>query len=108
MPWRPMSSGVLRTVSSMARSTPLIGRDALRGGSLRRLKTEWRDFDGIPDEILDAGDDIVGLGHYVGTYVATGKHLRAQFAHVWTLAGGKVARWRQYVDTQQFTEVMAP
>lgn len=84
---------------------PLIGRDALRGSSLKALQTEWEGFDGLPEEILDAGDNIVGLGHYVGTHRATGRRLRAQFAHVWTVSDGQVTRWRQYVDTRQFAEV---
>ena len=87
---------------------PLIGRDRLRQGSLKRLKTEWQDFDGVPDEILDAGDTVVGLGHYVGTHKATGRKLKAQFAHVFTLDDGKVTRWRQYVDTKQFADVASP
>jgi ketosteroid isomerase-like protein len=87
---------------------PVIGRDMLREGSLKRLKTEWQEFDGVPDEILDAGDTVVGLGHYVGTHKATGKRLNAQFAHIFTLADGQVTRWRQYVDTKQFADVTKP
>ena len=33
------------------------------------------------------------------TVKATGKRLRDQELHLWTLAGGKVARLRHYVDT---------
>src|SRR5262249_55692731 len=87
---------------------PLVGHAALRAGSLSRLKTDWEGFDGELAELLDAGDNIVGLGHYVGVFRATGKRLRAQFAHVWTLRDGKVAHWRQYVDTKQFADVMTP
>jgi len=90
------------------RINPLIGRDKLREGSLKHLRTDWEDFDGIPDEIIGAGDTVVGLGHYVGKYKATGRTLRAQFAHIFTLAGGKVTRWRQYVDTKQFADVTRP
>jgi ketosteroid isomerase-like protein len=50
---------------------PAIGRDALREGSLRRLKTEWDDFDAILEDMLDAGDHVIGLGHYVGRYKLT-------------------------------------
>lgn len=84
---------------------PLRGRDALRQGSLKRLRTEWDGFDAVCDELLDAGDEVVALGHYVGVHKATGRRLRAQFAHVYTLKGGLVSRWRQYVDTRQFAEV---
>lgn len=86
---------------------PLIGREALRAGSLKALKTDWDGFDGELDELLDAGDTIIGLGHYVGTFKATGRRIRAQFAHFWTLADGKVVHWRQYVDTKQFADAMA-
>ena len=86
---------------------PLVGREQLLEGSLRHLKTDWEGFDAIADAVLDAGDDIVGLGHYVGTYKATGKRIRAQFAHVWTIRGGKVGSWRQYVDTKQFADAMS-
>ena len=84
---------------------PIIGHETLRESSLKALKTDWEDFDAALEELLDAGDTIVGLGHYVGIYRPTGRSLRAQFAHVWTLEGGKVVRWRQYVDTKQFADV---
>lgn len=95
-----------RFAESFIFKEPLFGREAVRGGSLRSLATEWDGFDGELDELIDGGDQIVGLGHYVGTYKATGKSIRAQFAHIWTLAGGKVTRWRQYVDTKQFAEAV--
>jgi uncharacterized protein len=87
---------------------PIVGREALRASSLKRLRTEWEGFDGILTELLDAGNDIVGLGHYVGTYRGTGKQMRAQFVHVWTLADGKVTRWRQCVDTKPFADAIEP
>jgi uncharacterized protein len=97
--WRFADSFVYATVN------PLVGHEALRQGSLKSLRTDWEGFDGALDELFDAGDTIIGLGHYFGTYKATGRHLRAQFAHVWTLSNGKVTRWRQYVDTKQFADV---
>jgi uncharacterized protein len=85
---------------------PAIGGDAFSKGRLRRLETDWEGgFEGVPDEILDAGENVIGLGHYVGVHKATGKRLRAQFAHVFTLANGKVTRWRQYPDTKQLADV---
>ena len=84
---------------------PIIGHDNVRAGSLRRLAGEWINFDGELAELLDAGDEIVGLGHYVGTNKATGRKLRAQFAHFWTVKDGKIVRWRQYTDTLQLAQV---
>jgi ketosteroid isomerase-like protein len=99
MEWRFADSFIYGEVN------PLFGRDALRNSSLRRIGEEWDQFDSPLDELLDAGDTIVGLGHSVGVHKATGRRLRAQFVHVFTLADGQVTRWRQYVDTRQFAEV---
>lgn len=60
-----------------------------------------------PEELLDAGDSVVGLGNYTGTYKATGREVRAQFAHVWGLREGKVVSFQQYTDTKQFAAAVA-
>jgi ketosteroid isomerase-like protein len=49
----------------------------------------------------------VVLGTYTGTHKATGKDVRAQFAHVWAVKGARVLRFQQYTDTKQFAEVIA-
>ncbi len=71
-----------------------------------RLATEWDGFALAPEEWLDAGDRIVVLGVYTGTYKATRKSVRAQFAHVWTVRGSRVTRFQQYTDTKQFAEAI--
>jgi uncharacterized protein len=55
---------------------------------------------------MDAGDHVVALGVYTCTYKSTGKQVRAQFAHIWTLARGKVRKLLQYTDTKQFAEAV--
>src|SRR5262245_4498209 len=64
-------------------------------------------FDGVLEDMLDAGDYVIGLGHYVGRYRSTGEQIRAQFAHVWTVKDGYVTQWRQYVDTKQFADAVS-
>ncbi|MFN2511470.1 MAG: nuclear transport factor 2 family protein [Pyrinomonadaceae bacterium] len=53
----------------------------------------------VPDEFIDAGDTIVALGQYSGTYKSTGKSFNANFAHVWKIREGKAVRFVQYVET---------
>ena len=79
-----------------------VGPDAVLQGVFMRLGTEWDGYQAAPDEVLDAGDTIVGLGHYSGRYKATGKEFRAPFAHVFNLRDGKIVRFRQYTDTALF------
>jgi ketosteroid isomerase-like protein len=88
-----------------ADKNPYMGPEAVLMGVFARLGGEWDQFQATPDSILDAGDTVIGQGHYGGTYKATGKTVRAQFAHVFTLSGGKVVRFQQYTDTKQFSEV---
>jgi len=68
-------------------------------GVFMRLGSEWNGFAAVPDEFIDAGDTVVALGKYSGTYKATGKSFRANFAHVWKMREGKAFRFVQYADT---------
>ncbi|HVF29133.1 MAG TPA: nuclear transport factor 2 family protein [Pyrinomonadaceae bacterium] len=86
---------------------PYVGPEAVLGGVFMRLGTEWDGFSAEPQEFLDAGEKAVALGTYVGAYKATGKPVRAQFAHVWTLRGGKVIGFQQYTDTAQFARAVS-
>lgn len=80
---------------------PYIGPMAVAEGIFARIGTEWDGFRVVPAELLDAGNTIVALGRYHGTYRATGKAINAQFAHVWRVSGGKVTAFQQYADTAQ-------
>ncbi|MEX0801612.1 MAG: nuclear transport factor 2 family protein [Dehalococcoidia bacterium] len=76
-----------------------VGPDAVLQGVFAPLGTEWDGYKVEPSEILDAGDAVVGLGHYSGRYKATGKEFRAPFAHVFRLKDGKIVGFVQYTDT---------
>lgn len=84
---------------------PYVGPMAVAEGVFGRIGAEWDQFRVMPDEILDAGDTVVALGRYHGTYKATGKTLNAQFVHVWRLAVGKITAFQQYADTAQAVAV---
>jgi len=86
-----------------ADGNPYVGPDAVAQGVLARCIGEWDGFAVRVDEILDAGDTIVALGRYSGTYKATGTPISAQLAHVWRVADGKAAAFQQYADTLQVT-----
>ena len=81
---------------------PYIGPSAVLEGVFMRLGTEWENYSVAPEQFLDAGERVVVLGRYSGTYRSTGNGVRAQFAHVWTVRDGKIAQFQQYTDTAQF------
>lgn len=84
------------------------GPDAVLNGVFVRLGAEWVGFKVLPQEHIDGGDKIVSCGRYSGTFKATGKSFDAAFAHVWTLRGGKVVGFYQYVDTAIVQAAMQP
>ncbi len=86
-----------------ADGNPYRGPDAVLSGVFARLGSEWEGLAVIPEEFLDAGDAVVVLGRYRGTYKATGRAIDAQMAHVWRVEGGKATAFQQYVDTAQLT-----
>ena len=85
---------------------PYVGPQAVLAGVFARLGEDWEVFEVKPEELLDAGDRVVALGHYNAKYKATGKEVRAQFAHVWGVRGGMVTSFQQYTDTKQFADAV--
>jgi len=86
---------------------PYVGPQAVLEGVFMRLGSEWEGFTVTPEAWLDAGDRIVVLGTYSGTHKATGRQVRAQFAHIWSVREGSVVRYQQYTDTKQFADTIA-
>ena len=84
------------------------GRDEVRRNVFEPLDAEWwSEFSALPDEILDAGDELVVLGRYRGTAKGTGKRLDVPFVHVWTLRDERATRFRQFLDTAGWIEALA-
>ncbi|MFH9735774.1 nuclear transport factor 2 family protein [Streptomyces sp. NPDC017260] len=48
------------------------GREEILDNVFSRFVTEWRGFNVASEEILDAGNGVVSLGHYSGTNLTTG------------------------------------
>jgi len=63
------------------------------------LGTEWEGYRFELETLIDAGDCIVGVGSYHGTYRKTGKAMDARVAHIWRVEGGLVRRFEQFTDT---------
>jgi ketosteroid isomerase-like protein len=75
------------------------GPNSVLEGVFMRLGSEWDGFAAVPQRFVADGDTVIVLGEYGGTYRTTGKRFVAPFVHVWELAGGKVACFRQHTDT---------
>jgi ketosteroid isomerase-like protein len=90
-----------------ADTNPYVGPNAVLEGVFMRLGAEWDGFAVSPEDVLDAGDTVIGHGHYSGKYKKTGRDVRAQFAHFFSFRDGKIVKFQQYTDTAQFQRAVA-
>jgi uncharacterized protein len=60
------------------------------------------------EEYIGSGATGVAIVRYKGTGKATGKALDEAAVHVWDIRDGKLARFRQFIDTVKFAEVVTP
>src|SRR6478672_10087014 len=68
------------------------------------------DIDGfalVIEEFIGSGATVAAVVRYTGTGKATGKALDLPAVHVWDIRDGKLARFRQFIDTAKFVEVAA-
>lgn len=66
---------------------------------LAPIMRDWDNFAATPHDFIAEGKRVVTLGTYSGVSKATGKTLRAPFAHVWSIADDKLQRFDMYTDT---------
>ncbi len=85
-----------------------VGAEAVLSDVLARFRAEWSDWRAVVDDWLDAGDTVIALGQYQGTFRATGRSTTAAFAHVYRLSAGRIVRFQQYTDTLKVAEAMQP
>jgi uncharacterized protein len=72
---------------------------AVLEGLVVRLVQDWDDFAAMADDFIVEGDRVVSFGAYSGIYKATGKRMRATFAHRWQVRDGKIIRFDMFTDT---------
>lgn len=92
----------------LADRNPYNGPGAVFEGVFGRIGADYDGFVVTPAVYLPSGDRVVVMGRYTGTNRATGEALDAQFAHVFTVRGGKVVHFQQYTDTAQWVDVTTP
>jgi ketosteroid isomerase-like protein len=79
---------------------------AVRDGVFAPTQRDYENFRVDLEQLLDAGDFVIGTGRYRGRNRETGKELSAQFCHVLHVDGfGKLDRFQEYADTLQEAQV---
>lgn len=70
------------------------------------ITTDNDGFALILEELIGSGGTVAAILRYTGTGKATGKTLDVPAVHVWDVRDGKLARFRQYIDTIKYAEVV--
>jgi len=84
------------------------GPDAVLNNLLVPLARDWEGFAARPHEFIADGARVVALGTYAGLFKATGRAMTADFAHVWTVRGGRLASFKMHTDTAKVLEAVRP
>ena len=70
------------------------------------LMRDIPNFAVTPEQFIASGDTVAVVVRYTGTGKETGKELNLPVAHVWEVRDGKLAQFRQFMDTVKFLEVV--
>ena len=82
------------------------GPEAVINNLLIPLARDWEGFSARAHEFIAAGDRVVTLGVYTGTFKKTGRAIEVAFAHVWTVRQEKLARFDMYTDTAKVLQAV--
>jgi hypothetical protein len=61
-----------------------------------------------PDQFIAQGDQVVVLGHGTFAVKATGAEYSSDWCHIFRVAGGKIASFKEYDDTHQAAQAYQP
>ena len=83
------------------------GGEAVAQNVFGPLTRDIPNFAVTPEQFIASGDTVAVVARYTGTAKDTGKDLDLPVVHVWDVRNGKLARFRQFVDTAKFREALA-
>jgi ketosteroid isomerase-like protein len=74
---------------------------------MERLAADWEGWTAHDDTYVVDGEHVVVLARYTARNKATGKDLAVRVAHHFTVRGGLIVRFEQFVDTAKVRDAMA-
>jgi ketosteroid isomerase-like protein len=82
------------------------GPEAVAQNVFGPITEDVEGFAVTPEELIGSGATVAAVVRYTGTGKATGKALDMPVVHLWDIRDGKLARFRQFIDTVKFAEVV--
>ncbi|MBD2731839.1 nuclear transport factor 2 family protein [Nostoc sp. FACHB-892] len=83
-----------------------IGVQSVVEGVFKAFNNDWKSWSFEIEQYLDAGEEIIVIGSYVGCHRVSGKSFCSPAAHVYDIRNGKVCRFRQFTDTKIIWDTM--
>src|SRR5437870_11077445 len=97
-----MCSGDIEWQLPEIENVPFVGKRQSReqvGQFFASVGAEQEVLEFEPKEFIAHGDKVVALGHYAWRVKSTGRRFDGDWAHVFTVRGGRVVRFQEYTDT---------
>jgi len=82
------------------------GPDAVAQNVFGPITEDVDGFALVRESFIASGQAVAAVVRYTGTGKATGKALDVPAVHVWEIRDGKLARFRQFIDTVKYAEVV--
>jgi ketosteroid isomerase-like protein len=73
---------------------------------MEQLANEWDDWTAHDDTYVVDGENVVVLARYTAVNKATAKPINVRVAHHFSVRGGQIVRFEQFVDTAKVREAM--
>ena len=84
---------------------PKYGPDAMRD-DWEQWASAWEELKVTPEEIIDAGDQVVVVAHHQGRGRGSGMQIDSRYYEVYTLREGKVSRQDEYIERAEALEAV--
>lgn len=83
-----------------------VGAEAVLDNVFAKFRRDWDVWQAPVAEWLDAGEVVVAVGEYRGTYKSTGRSMTAAFAGLYRVKEGRIVQFRQFTDTAKIAQAM--
>jgi ketosteroid isomerase-like protein len=83
-----------------------VGADAVFENVFGEFRKNWTDWKATIIRYIDSGDGAFVVGYYEGTYTATQKYMKSDFACEYKVNKGKITEFNQYTDTFLIAQAM--
>ncbi|WP_007514161.1 MULTISPECIES: nuclear transport factor 2 family protein [Pseudofrankia] len=80
--------------------------EGVTAGVMERLAGDWDGWTAHDDTYVVDGENVVVLARYTAVNKNTGKPLDVRVAHHFTVRGGQIVRFEQFVDTALVHDAM--